>query len=120
MRLLVTFVLIMLSSTAWTMGSPSPSNATNDNFKHAQEFIDKKQYDKAIPLLKQVVANDPNNADANNYLGYSYRELGKLNEALKFYEQALKIDPTHKGANEYLGELYLMKGDLKKAEERLQ
>ncbi|MFM9864472.1 MAG: tetratricopeptide repeat protein, partial [Micropepsaceae bacterium] len=74
---------------------------------------------EAIPLLQKVVADNPRDADAWNYLGFASRKTGKLDEALGYYDKALKLDPRHKGAHEYLGELYLMMKNLPKAEEQL-
>ena len=93
---------------------------SNPDFAAAVKEIDKKNYEAAIPLLQKVVASDPEDADAYNYLGYTHRQLGKMDEAVSFYQKALSIDPDHLGANEYLGELYLQVGDLGKAEKRLK
>ncbi len=97
-------------------------NATpaNPDFAAAVKEIDKKNYEAAIPLLQKVVASDPQDADAYNYLGYTHRQLGKMEDAVGFYEKALAIDPEHLSANEYLGELWLQVGDLGKAEQRLE
>ena len=92
---------------------------SNPDFAAAVKEIDKKNYEAAIPLLQKVVASDPEDADAYNYLGYTHRQLGKMDEAVGFYQQALSIEPDHLGANEYLGELYLQVGDLGKAQKRL-
>jgi len=119
MRLIIGLFFIIYSSITFAFPS-DPANDANPKYKQAEDYINQKDYNQAIPLLTEVVAADPQNADAYNYLGYSYRQLGKLDDALKYYQMALKIDPNHKGANSYLGELYLMKGDLPKAEERLQ
>ncbi len=97
--------------------SATPSNP---DYAAAVKEIDKKNYAAAIPLLQKVVAAEPKNADAYNYLGYTHRQLGKMDEAVSFYQQALAIDPDHLGANEYLGELWLQVGDLGKAEKRLE
>ena len=40
-------------------------------------------------------------------LGYSYRKLGKNEEAFEYYNRALKLDPRHRGTHEYIGKLYL-------------
>ncbi len=119
MRFLASLLIIIFSSTLFAFGTDEDTN-TDPKVKQAQEFIAKKEFDKAVPILKEVVAANPKNADAFNYLGYSYRKLGNMDDSLKNYQMALSIDPNHKGANEYLGELYLQKGDLPKAEERLQ
>jgi len=101
-------------------GRGSDSFFDNPDYRAAVKEIDKKNYDAAIPLLQKVVDTDPKHANAYNYLGYSHRQLGKMNEAVGFYQQAISIDPDHLGANEYLGELYLQVGDLGKAEKRLE
>ena len=102
---------------------PSPSSkkeeARETDFQKAEYMIKAEKYDEAIPLLQKVVADNPRDADAWNYLGFASRKTGKLNEALGYYEKALKLDPRHKGAHEYLGELYLMMKNLPKAEEQL-
>lgn len=89
------------------------------NYAKARALIDAGNYSDAIPLLEKVVAAKPNSADAFNYLGYSHRKVGQIDEALKYYNRALELQPRHLGANEYLGELYLELGELAKAEERL-
>ena len=102
-----------------TASATSPAKPTDPNYTAAVAAIQAKDFAHAIPLLDQVVAKDPKNADAFNYLGYSYRQLGQMDQALSFYGKALAIDPNHRGAHEYLGELYLQKGDVKNAEVQL-
>jgi len=102
---------------------PTPSDAnqqsTEADFEKAEYLIKGEKYEEAIPLLQNVVAANPNDADAWNYLGFANRKLGKNEEALGHYQKALAIDPDHKGAHEYLGELYLQMNDLAKAEQQL-
>jgi tetratricopeptide (TPR) repeat protein len=93
--------------------------ARETDFQQAEYLIKAEKFDEAIPLLQKVVADNPRDADAWNYLGFASRKIGKLTEALGYYDKALKLNPNHKGANEYLGELYLMMNDLPKAEAQL-
>lgn len=124
--ILVLIVGLMLAAgpalAAGGGGSSSSSGGTkqNSDYAKAEGLIKTGKYADAIPLLEQVTAKDPKNADAHNYLGYSHRQIGQVDLALQSYRTALKIDPSHRGANEYLGELYLQLGQLDKAEERLQ
>ena len=109
--------LVFGANAVWAAGSDDTPD--NPDFVEAVRLIDKWDYSNAIPLLEKVVAAEPKNADAYNYLGYSHRKLGDRETALVFYTKALEIKPRHLGANEYLGELYLEQGELQKAEERL-
>lgn len=90
------------------------------NWSDAKRLVAARDYDGAAPLLRKVVAADPQNADAFNYLGYINSRKGETEAALRYYQQALAIKPSHRGANEYLGELYLKLGDLPAAEARLK
>ena len=89
------------------------------DYSRAKAMIEVKNYKDALPLLQQVVAKEPKNADAYNLLGYATRKSGDPNGSLQFYTTALQIDPKHLGANEYLGEAYLMLGKLPQAEQQL-
>lgn len=101
------------------MGSIDSSPPKDMRMADAEKAVQAMDYNKAIGLLNRVVADSPKNADAYNYLGYSYRKLGNRDQALTYYNQALYLDPNHRGALEYLGELYLDMSDLPKAEEQL-
>ncbi|HYM31672.1 MAG TPA: tetratricopeptide repeat protein [Candidatus Cybelea sp.] len=103
-------------------GDMTPAAAAkpaDPEYTSAVGSIDAGKFADAKPMLEHVIARDPKNADAYNYLGYVSRKLGDRTAALGFYGKALEIDPRHLGANEYLGELYLEMGDLPKAEARL-
>ena len=128
MRIVMAAVLAMALGLAGSvgevlaMGSSTPSSSTakpESDYAKAEKAVKAKDFKGAIPLLEKVVASEPKNADAFNYLGYSHRKIGEKDKALAYYKKALDIDPNHMGANEYLGELYLEMGDLPSAETRL-
>jgi len=107
---------------AYAAGSdsaPTPRRVVNPDFTAGKAAVEAGKYADAVSLMTRVVGKEPGNADALNYLGYSYRRLGDFENSLAFYKKALAVNPDHRGANEYLGELYLQMGDLAKAEERL-
>ncbi|MCH8999622.1 MAG: tetratricopeptide repeat protein [Proteobacteria bacterium] len=111
-----------LASAAMAAGSTSSSTkpAKTSDFEDGVAAVKAENYERAIDLLQKVVAVEPKNADAWNFIGFSHRKLDDLDRALPAYNKALAINPKHRGANEYLGELYLRTGDLAKAEERLE
>lgn len=98
--------------------SSSPSQAKSSEYQQARKLIDAGDYAAALPLLQQVVAREPKNADAYNELSFTQRMLGDRAGALAQYQKALALGPQHLGANEYLGELYLEMGDLARALDR--
>jgi Tfp pilus assembly protein PilF len=102
-------------------GSPrsAPQKAADPDYTSAVKAIEAGQYAQAIPLLEGVVARDPKNADAYNWLGFATRKNGDPARAIPIYEKALAIDPKHRGAHEYIGEAYLMLGDVAKARQHL-
>ena len=110
-----------LAAPVLAAGSTSSSKkpAQTGGYELGVAAVKAGKYERAIALLRKVVAKEPKNADAWNYIGFSHRKLKKFDRALPAYQKALAIDPDHRGANEYLGELYLQTGDLAKAKERL-
>ncbi len=112
----------MLTSSAFSASGSSSSTrpaAPPSDYSRAVKAVKKEDFRTAVRLLERVVARDGRNADAFNYLGFSHRKLGDLEQAFTFYRKALAIDPEHKGAHEYIGEAYLEKNDLAKAKEHL-
>jgi tetratricopeptide (TPR) repeat protein len=100
---------------------PAPAAKPVDpNFTEGRKAIDAKNFNAAIPLFQAVVAKDAQNADAYNWLGYAYRNLGNYEQSFAHYTKALEIDPRHRGAHEYIGEAYLKTNQLEKAEEHLK
>jgi tetratricopeptide (TPR) repeat protein len=88
-------------------------------YNEAERAVKAKQYEDAIKKLEQVLAKEPRNVDAMNYLAYSHRELGRYDISLGWYQKALAINANHRGANEYLGQLYLRMGNTKAAQGQL-
>ncbi len=97
-----------------------PDAAVSDSdYAAGKRALDRKDWSEAARRFKQAALRDPENADLQNYLGYSHRNLGQLDLAFGYYQHALELNPRHRGAHEYAGEAYLMVGDLAHAEEHL-
>jgi tetratricopeptide (TPR) repeat protein len=73
----------------------------------------------AVAALTSAGLRDARNANIQNYLGYAYRRLRQLDDAVQHYQQAVALNPRHRGAHEHLGEASLVRGDLSGAEEHL-
>lgn len=121
----VASVAFALSTAAFAMGGGAagvdkPATAAADpDYTRAKAMIEAKDYKDALPILKQVVAKDPKNADAFTLIGYATRKSGDPNGSLQYYNTALSLDPKHIGAHEYIGEAYLMLDRPQEAEKEL-
>lgn len=103
--------LVTVSLISFSMAVSGPAMAfgsdADDKLKDAVAAIEKKDFKAAIEHLEEVLENEEKNADALNYMGYSYRKLGDYHRAVNYYLAALDSNPNHKGAHEYLGQAYL-------------
>lgn len=80
-----------------------------------------KKYEAAEEAFKKVVAEDPNNAVALNYLGYMLADRGvHLEEALNYIKRAVEIDPQNGAYLDSLGWAYYKLGNYDLAEENLR
>ena len=119
---LISAFLIINANNVFSAGSSSDDNTKTKSsaYLSAEKLINKKQFSDAILKLNDALASDSKNADIYNYLGFSHRKLGKMEQAAVYYNKALEINPKHKGALEYQGEMYLTLNEINKAEENLK
>ncbi|NEJ23627.1 tetratricopeptide repeat protein [Rhizobium leguminosarum] len=80
--------------------------------------IDAKDYADALAELRGL-AEDNQQADVYNLIGYTLRKTGDYRTSLTYYTKALELQPDHRAAREYLGELYVETGEMAKAEEQV-
>jgi len=102
--------------------TPAPSvaakNVTTELTK-IRTLIAAKNFSAALSALKVADKDFPNNADINNLLGYSARNLKQNKAAATYYTKALRINPNHLGALEYQGELFMVTKKISAAKSNL-
>ncbi len=124
------FPALLLVLAVGLAGAPGPciADPTEENpgasdldpdYAAGKKAIEAKDWNAAITALASAALRDTRNPDLQNYLGFAYRNAGKMELAFRHYEKALQLSPRHRGAHEYVGEAYLMVGNLAKAEEHL-
>ena len=75
---------------------------------------------KSITVMSEIKEKYPNNADAINFIGYTYAERGEnLDYAEKLIFEAMKIRPNKGYIIDSLGWIYYQKGEFDKALEYL-
>jgi tetratricopeptide (TPR) repeat protein len=98
--------------------------AMQPNLLDAQIFlanllIDTGKVERAVPLLRDALKTNGNNAAAHWELGYAYRFAGMLDESLTECERARQLDPLVTGSNGSALNTYLYLGQYQKFLESL-
>lgn len=88
-----------------------------DLLKEAKNLVDKRKYEEAAFLYKELLAQDPDNIDYLIELGLINVSLGHRKEAIELYERALRIDPDNQKVEVDLAFAYLFENNLQKSEE---
>jgi Flp pilus assembly protein TadD len=116
---MVLFVIALAAPITAFADAAITAPVSNPDFEFGVEAIRAKDWDKAVAHFSTYVKIDPVSADAQNFLGYAYRNQKKYDLAFRHYNEALRLDPSHRGAHEYIGEAYVIVGNKAKAQEHL-
>jgi len=101
--------------------SASPDQKQYVTFTQAAMYERQKKYDQAEDAFKHLIASDPNNAGALNYLGYMLADRGvRLDEAMGYIKRAIQLDPQNGAYLDSLGWAYFKMGNYDLAEENLR
>ncbi len=80
-------------------------------FLRGSTYERQKKYEHAEEMFRKVLAGDPQNATALNYLGYMLADRGvKLDEALGMIKKAVDLDPSNGAYLDSLGWAYFRLG----------
>ena len=96
----------------------SPNDA-NVNLTAGQIFMQKQEFETALPYVKKAVELEPSNTKSIRNLAQIYYDIGKFEESIQTYEVAINKEMDHKvKADLYfnLGILYNRIGNLEEAE----
>ena len=122
LRIVAALALASLSATsagAASWGAASGSVSADRDYVAAVERLRAEDYPTAIALFEKLAERLPGNAEVFNYLGYTYRKVGRDTAALGAYQRALFLAPGDRRVRAELGALYLKQGEVAKAEAQL-
>jgi tetratricopeptide (TPR) repeat protein len=88
-----------------------------DLYAEAVSLIEAGEYKTALSFLWLIEKRD--DPKVLNYIGYTTRRLGNVDDGIKYYHRAIALDPDYVRAREYLGEGYLQRGELGAASAQL-
>jgi tetratricopeptide (TPR) repeat protein len=72
----------------------------------ARKAYERSEYDKAVAVLKEAAAKEPDNGEIQLLLTQSYYEIPDLDNAVASGERAIAIDPKNSKYHEWLGKAY--------------
>jgi tetratricopeptide (TPR) repeat protein len=90
---------------------------TNESKKAKTSAKAEDAYKSALKKFTMVTDMQPSDFQAWNYLGYTYRKLGRHDAALAAYDRSLELKPNYAEAIEYRGHAYLGLNRLAEAKE---
>jgi cytochrome c-type biogenesis protein CcmH/NrfG len=106
----------LLSTPAYAVDNMSSTDAPD--LTSVRTKLKAQDYAAALTELRDL-AEDVQQADVYNLLGFALRKTGDFKTSLTYYTKALELQPDHKAAREYLGELYVETGNIEEAKEQL-
>lgn len=106
-------VLCGLLLPACSLTAQSPDLAEKSH--HAKDLMATQQFEKAVPIYRELVRALPGNLGFVMNLGLALDYSGHKREALVEFEKVLKLEPDNKIALLFLGTTYLDLGEADKA-----
>ncbi len=89
-------------------------------FAYAAALERSGSWDEAVKQFRKLLAKQPDNAAALNYLGYMFADRGvNLEEARTMLIKAVDLEPTSGAFQDSLGWVYFRLGELDRAEKHL-
>jgi tetratricopeptide (TPR) repeat protein len=112
-------LVMTLASHSLAVGPDVTELDSDPSYRDARRLIAEKNHASAIPLLEQLLKDNPGSPVLLNWLGYTHRKMKDYPTSKRFYDAALKADPTYLPALEYQGEWFLEMGDIASAKANL-
>ncbi len=89
-------------------------------FEYAVQLERTDRLQEAIAVMQQVIEINPDNAEALNFVGYSWADSDqRLEEALAYINRAMQLKPGNGYIQDSLGWAYFKLGKFKRAREEL-
>jgi len=86
----------------------------------ADEAYEQKNYQKALALLIEANAKEPNNPDTLFKLGYIFQRIDDTQESLNYYKAALEVDRDNEFVHNSIASVYRARGEYASAKLHLE
>ncbi len=85
--------IAMITLAVWLLVVGRPVQAQDATLAQALQHYYRGDYEGAVDVLKSITAQDPENAAAYYYLGYTYQEMGNYVAARMAFKKTYEINP---------------------------
>lgn len=82
-----------------------------NRLRRANSAVRERRFAEALPILREVLAEDPSNAFARLVLGSAYSGMGQPAQAIEQYRKYVELVPTSSYAHLWIAICYLNLGD---------
>lgn len=103
-----TFILVLASVALLLAPFPATSQMTGD-LELALKMHKAGKLSDAIEVYSEVIKKNPKAAEAYNWRGIAYDDLGQTDKALQDFSKAIEISPNYADAYNNRGEIYRKK-----------
>ncbi len=92
-RILIILIITTLGSAAAAQNLTTKSKKAAKLYWEADAFMQLRQFERAIPILREAIAKDDEFAEAHYRLGYCLKTLRNYDDALPHLERARDLNP---------------------------
>jgi tetratricopeptide (TPR) repeat protein len=90
-------------------------------FEYGLQLERSDRLEEGIQVMQQVLEQNPDHAEALNFIGYSWADANRnLDEALNYILRAMELKPGNGYIQDSLGWVYFRLGNLERAEKELR
>ncbi len=101
-----TLVIILITAGLFMVSANSVSAQLPADLRDALEAHKAGRLQEGIEIYTEYLVKNPKSAEAYNWRGMAYEDLGELNKALADVNRALELSPNYSDAYNNRGEVY--------------
>lgn len=95
-------------------------NSTKVYFEYGLLLEKENKREQALQRMNTLLEIDPDHAEALNYIGYTWADMGiNLEQALSYIQKAIALKPSNGYIRDSLGWVYFRMGELSRATEEI-
>jgi Tfp pilus assembly protein PilF len=96
------------------MDQEARRHQAEDDFGQAYRLQMNGELSRAVALYKQSIATHPT-AEAHTFLGWTYSQQGRLDDAIEECREAIRVDPSFGNPYNDIGAYLMQRGDIDEA-----